>query len=88
MTEAEAQDVIARVQKANDAIEFAIKRIDELKAENKALKEALAQYEEPEEDEDDTCSWCGGCGEGMYDGAACGKCKGTGVEPVERDDDI
>jgi len=46
MTEAEARDVIARVQKANDAIEFAIKRIDELKAENKALKEALAQPEQ------------------------------------------
>jgi DnaJ-class molecular chaperone len=44
--------------------------------------------EEPEEDEDEICSWCNGCGEGMYDGAACGKCKGTGVEPVERDDDI
>ena len=40
-----------------------------------------------EDDEDDICSWCGGCGEGMYDGAACGKCKGTGVEPAERDDE-
>lgn len=44
--------------------------------------------EEPEDDEEEVCSWCGGCGEGMYDGAACRKCKGTGVEPVERDDDI
>lgn len=43
----------------------------------------------PEEiDEDDTCSWCGGCGEGMYDGAACGRCKGTGIDPVEKDDDV
>ena len=48
--------------------------------------------DEPEEveedDEDDSCSWCGGCGEGMYDGAACKKCKGTGIEPVEKDDDV
>jgi hypothetical protein len=44
--------------------------------------------EEPEEDDEDPiCSWCNGCGEGSYDGAACGKCKGTGVEPVERDDE-
>lgn len=37
------------------------------------------------EDDDDyeACSWCGGCGEGMYDGAACRKCHGTGVEPQE-----
>jgi len=40
------------------------------------------------DDEDDSCSWCGGCGEGMYDGAACKKCKGTGIEPVEKDDDV
>lgn len=45
--------------------------------------------DEPEElEEDDTCSWCNGCGEGMYDGTACGRCKGTGVDPVEKDDDI
>ena len=41
-----------------------------------------------EDDEDDTCSWCGGCGEGMYDGATCKKCKGSGIEPVEKDDDV
>ncbi len=41
-----------------------------------------------EDDEDDSCSWCGGCGEGMYDGAACKKCKGSGIEPVEKDDDV
>ena len=41
-----------------------------------------------EEDDDyEACSWCGGCGEGMYDGAACGRCKGSGVEPVEKRDD-
>ena len=40
-----------------------------------------------EDDEEQVCSWCGGCGEGMYDGAACKKCKGSGVEPREKDDD-
>ena len=41
-----------------------------------------------EEDDDyESCSWCGGCGEGMYDGAACRKCKGSGVEPVEKEQD-
>ena len=42
-----------------------------------------------DDDDDDyeACSWCGGCGEGMYDGAACGKCKGSGVEPFENEDD-
>ena len=40
-----------------------------------------------EDDEEKACSWCGGCGEGMYDGAACRKCHGTGVEPVEKDED-
>jgi DnaJ-class molecular chaperone len=48
-------------------------------------------YEDPceeldeEEEYDDTCTWCGGTGEGMYDGASCRKCHGTGIEP--RDDD-
>jgi DnaJ-class molecular chaperone len=38
-----------------------------------------------DDDDDDyeACSWCGGCGEGMYDGAACQKCHGTGIEPQE-----
>lgn len=47
------------------------------------------QHEEDFEDEeyDDTCTWCGGCGEGDYDGAACRRCHGTGVEPCEGVDD-
>jgi hypothetical protein len=40
-----------------------------------------------EDDDYEACSRCGGCGEGMYDGAACGRCKGSGVEPVEKRDD-
>jgi DnaJ-class molecular chaperone len=40
-----------------------------------------------EDDEEEVCSRCGGCGEGMYDGAACSRCKGSGVEPVEKRDD-
>lgn len=51
-------------------------------------KELPITMEPDEDDEDDACSWCGGCGEGMYDGAACRKCHGTGVEPVEREDDV
>lgn len=43
---------------------------------------------EPEDDEPEDCSWCRGCGEGDYDGAACRKCHGTGVEPVEKESDI
>ena len=39
------------------------------------------------DDEEEDCSWCGGCGEGMYDGAACKKCHGSGVEPVDQEDD-
>ncbi len=47
-------------------------------------------YEDEHEEEhehDDTCTWCGGCGEGDYDGAACRKCHGTGVEPFDGVDD-
>lgn len=40
-----------------------------------------------DDDEDPVCSWCGGCGEGMYDGAACGKCHGSGVEPSDKDEE-
>ena len=38
---------------------------------------------EIEDDEEQECSWCRGCGEGDYDGSACRKCHGTGVEPQE-----
>lgn len=37
--------------------------------------------------EDEICSSCSGSGEGMYDGSTCYKCKGSGVEPVEKEDD-
>ena len=39
-----------------------------------------------DDDEYEDCSACSGSGEGMYDGSRCYKCKGTGVEPVEMDD--
>jgi DnaJ-class molecular chaperone len=32
-------------------------------------------------DDEEFCSACNGSGEGMYDGATCYKCKGTGEEP-------
>lgn len=38
-----------------------------------------------DDDEYEDCSWCNGCGEGDYDGAACRKCHGTGVEPYDYD---
>lgn len=40
-----------------------------------------------DDDEYEDCSWCHGCGEGDYDGAACRRCHGSGIEPSERDDD-
>ena len=42
---------------------------------------------EIEDDEEQECSWCNGCGEGDYDGAACRKCHGTGIEPTDKEDD-
>lgn len=41
-----------------------------------------------DEPEDEICSGCSGSGEGMWDGATCTKCHGSGVEPVEKDDDV
>ena len=43
--------------------------------------------DDDDNDEDQACSWCGGCGEGDYDGAACRRCHGTGVEPYDKDYD-
>jgi hypothetical protein len=39
------------------------------------------------EDEPEDCSACRGSGEGMWDGATCYKCKGCGIEPVEKEYD-
>jgi len=46
------------------------------------------EYEEAVDEEDDICSGCSGSGEGMYDGSNCYKCGGSGIEPVEKDDDV
>ena len=47
------------------------------------------ELDDEEEEYDDTCTWCVGTGEGDYDGAACRKCHGTGIEPRDNDyDDI
>ena len=43
---------------------------------------------EEEDYEDEICSGWSGSGEGMYDGATCTKCHGSGIEPVEKDDDL
>jgi hypothetical protein len=48
----------------------------------------LPLLEEDDEPEDEICSGCSGSGEGMYDGATCTKCHGSGIEPVEKDDDL
>lgn len=50
-------------------------------------KELPITMEPDEEDEDEICSGCSGSGEGMYDGSSCYKCHGSGVEPVEREDE-
>jgi DnaJ-class molecular chaperone len=42
--------------------------------------------EQDEQFEPDLCATCNGSGEGMYDGSTCSACKGSGVEPVQRDD--
>lgn len=49
------------------------------------LRDALGI--EDDEPEDEICSGCSGCGEGMYDGSTCNKCHGSGIEPVEKDDE-
>lgn len=51
-------------------------------------KELPVTMEPDEDDEDEICTWCSGSGEGMHDGASCRKCHGSGVEPVEKDDDV
>jgi hypothetical protein len=49
------------------------------------LRDALGI--EDEEPEDEICSGCSGCGEGQYEGTSCYKCHGSGIEPVEKDDE-
>lgn len=50
--------------------------------------ECVCEDEPEDEPEDEICTGCSGSGEGMYDGATCRKCHGSGVEPVEKDDDV
>ncbi len=50
--------------------------------------ECVCEDEPEDEPEDEICYWCRGSGEGVYDGSRCRRCRGTGVEPVEKDDDI
>jgi hypothetical protein len=39
------------------------------------------------DDEPEECWTCRGTGEGQYEGQVCSNCHGSGVKPVERDDD-
>jgi hypothetical protein len=48
MKQSEALDMITKIQLAHEAMESAWKRVDELKEENKNLKEALAKQEQGE----------------------------------------
>lgn len=48
MKQSEALDMITKIQLAHQAMESVCKRIDELKEENKNLKEALAKQEQGE----------------------------------------
>jgi hypothetical protein len=48
MKQSEALDMITKIQLAHQAMESACKRLDELKEENKNLKEALAKQEQGE----------------------------------------
>lgn len=72
-----------------DTEEFA-KRITSIAWSNgEYVQRERCQCSEPEDDdEDEICSACSGSGEGMYDGSRCYKCKGCGVEPVEKDEDL
>lgn len=49
------------------------------------LRDALSI--EDDEPEDEICPGCSGSGEGMWDGATCNKCHGSGTEPVEKVDE-
>jgi len=51
-------------------------------------EEEFNEAAEDDDIEDEICSRCSGSGEGMYDGSTCNKCHGSGVEPVEKEDDI
>lgn len=42
---------------------------------------------EEDDDEDEICGACSGSGEGMYDGSTCYRCKGSGSEPREKEED-
>jgi hypothetical protein len=48
MKQSEALDMITKIQLAHQAMKSAWKRVDELKEENKNLKEALAKQEQGE----------------------------------------
>jgi DnaJ-class molecular chaperone len=39
------------------------------------------------DDDDNSCWTCRGTGEGMYDGARCSSCRGSGVNRKARDED-
>ena len=51
------------------------------------LFDEVDEIVDDEDEYDNTCRTCDGTGEGMYDGASCRSCGGSGVEKRERDPD-
>ena len=73
MTNTEALEAISKLDKACEAMEAAGKRIDELKAENASLRQAIADAEKPT-----NCRHCGGDANTI----CAGQCKSKEQEPV------
>ena len=83
-----AQELIAGLQAKNKTLEDLANRAllaldeDDFPELRQDLRDALGI-----EEEDEICSGCSGSGEGMWDGATCNKCHGSGTEPVEKVDE-
>lgn len=60
------------------------KRLREEREAAEALEEETELQEEDDDDVDYICPQCSGSGEGMWDGASCTKCGGTGGWPKNR----
>ena len=72
------------VSKINENWDRIFNKSKETKMED--YTDAIDDFDNEDDDEQHECSWCGGCGEGDYDGAACRKCHGTGIEPRNDND--
>lgn len=50
-------------------------------------RDETSEEEEDDDDVDYICPQCSGSGEGMWDGASCTKCGGSGGWPLNRERD-